>query len=135
MLLDVLYVLIWLMFSYLSSVFCGITVALIFICLLYNIICFLPGETEVQFTYEVNWEASDIRWASRWDTYLAMSDVQIHWFSIINSVVVVFFLAGILTMIIVRTLRRDIAKYNKIDDEVCHRMCYHLSKEIFVCSF
>ena len=47
-----------------------------------------------------------------------MSDVQIHWFSIINSVVVVFFLAGILTMIIVRTLRRDIAKYNKIDDEV-----------------
>lgn len=74
-------------------------------------------ETEVWFTYEVKWEASDIKWASRWDTYLAMSDVQIHWFSIINSVVVVFFLAGILTMIIVRTLRRDIAKYNKMDDE------------------
>jgi len=26
--------------------------------------------------------------------------------------------AGIVTMIIVRTLRRDIAKYNKIEDEV-----------------
>jgi len=74
-------------------------------------------ETEVQFTYEVQWVRSEIRWASRWDIYLTMSDVQIHWFSIINSVVVVFFLAGILTMIIVRTLRRDIAKYNKIDDE------------------
>jgi len=73
--------------------------------------------TNVMFTYEVEWQRSGVRWASRWDTYLAMSDVQIHWFSIINSVVVIFFLAGILTMIIVRTLRKDIAKYNKIDDE------------------
>jgi len=30
----------------------------------------------------------------------------------------VCFAAGIVTMIIVRTLRRDIAKYNKIEDEV-----------------
>ncbi|XP_037771888.1 transmembrane 9 superfamily member 4 isoform X2 [Chelonia mydas] len=59
---------------------------------------------------------SDIKWASRWDTYLTMSDVQIHWFSIINSVVVVFFLSGILSMIIIRTLRKDIANYNKEDD-------------------
>jgi len=29
-----------------------------------------------------------------------------------------WFVAGIVTMIIVRTLRRDIAKYNKIEDEV-----------------
>jgi len=50
-----------------------------------------------------------------WDTYLAMTDVQIHWFSIINSVIVVFFLAGILSMIIVKTLRRDIARYNQED--------------------
>lgn len=101
--------------------------------------------TSLLFTYEVEWEGSDVRWASRWDTYLAMSDVQIHWFSIINSVIVVFFLSGmiytilllklasnqptkllnliykitgILTMIIVRTLRRDIARYNKDDDLV-----------------
>lgn len=76
----------------------------------------LQGETKLLFTYEVKWESSNIRWASRWDIYLAMSDVQIHWFSIINSVVVVFFLSGILTMIIIRTLRRDIARYNKDDD-------------------
>ena len=42
----------------------------------------------------MTWEESTIQWTSRWDTYLDMSDVQIHWFSIINSVVVVFFLAG-----------------------------------------
>jgi transmembrane 9 superfamily protein 2/4 len=75
------------------------------------------GGLVVRYTYEVEWHNSEVRWASRWDTYLAMSDVQIHWFSIINSLVVVFFLAGILTMIIVRTLRRDIAKYNKMDEE------------------
>ena len=53
-----------------------------------------PGETEVMFSYEVEWRRSGVRWASRWDIYLAMTDVQIHWFSIINSVVVVFFLSG-----------------------------------------
>ena len=51
----------------------------------------------IYFSYSVQWEESDVRWASRWDSYLAMSDVQIHWFSIINSVVVVFFLSGIIT--------------------------------------
>lgn len=45
-----------------------------------------------------------------------MHDAQIHWFSIINSLVVVFFLSGILTMIMVRTLRRDIARYNTDDN-------------------
>ncbi|CAF0915524.1 unnamed protein product [Adineta steineri] len=73
------------------------------------------GENTVTMTYEVEWAPSDTRWASRWDTYLAMTDVQIHWFSLINSVIVVFFLAGILSMIIIKTLRRDIARYNKED--------------------
>ena len=47
-----------------------------------------------------------------------LQDTQIHWFSIVNSVVVVFFLSGIITMIIIRTLRRDIAKYNMADDDI-----------------
>lgn len=68
------------------------------------------------FTYSVEWKESAVSWASRWDTYLGMSDVQIHWFSIINSLVVVFFLSGILTMIMIRTLRRDIARYNTDDN-------------------
>uniref|UniRef100_A0A3P8UYF9 Transmembrane 9 superfamily member n=1 Tax=Cynoglossus semilaevis TaxID=244447 RepID=A0A3P8UYF9_CYNSE len=73
-------------------------------------------ENDVLFTYSVHWKESEVKWASRWDTYLTMSDVQIHWFSIINSVVVVFFLSGILSMIIIRTLRKDIANYNREDD-------------------
>ena len=69
------------------------------------------SDMKVLFTYSVTWKESSIRWASRWDAYLEMGDVQIHWFSIINSIVVVLFLAGILTMIIVRTLRRDIGGF------------------------
>lgn len=76
----------------------------------------LNGENKFTMTYSVEWVQSDIPWASRWDSYLKMTDVQIHWFSIINSLVVVFFLAGILSMIIIRSLRRDIAKYNREDE-------------------
>ncbi|XP_076290294.1 transmembrane 9 superfamily protein member 4 [Lasioglossum baleicum] len=71
-----------------------------------------PKGTKLWFLYSVKWKQSAVSWASRWDVYLGMSDVEIHWFSIINSLIVVLFLSGILTMIIVRTLRRDIARYN-----------------------
>lgn len=75
---------------------------------------------KLQMTYEVEWQVSDIPWASRWDSYLKMTDVKIHWFSIINSLVVVFFLAGILSMILIRSLRKDIAKYNREDEPVSY---------------
>lgn len=51
--------------------------------------------TDLLFTYSVEWQESSVSWASRWDIYLGMNDVQIHWFSIINSLVVVFFLSGL----------------------------------------
>ncbi|XP_034942425.1 transmembrane 9 superfamily member 4 [Chelonus insularis] len=76
-----------------------------------------PTGTNLLFLYSVEWKQSDISWASRWDVYLGINDVEIHWFSIINSLVVVFFLSGILTMIMVRTLRRDIARYNAGESE------------------
>lgn len=50
--------------------------------------------TKLYFTYSVEWGESEIGWASRWDIYLGMKDVQIHWFSIVNSIVVLFFLSG-----------------------------------------
>ena len=60
-------------------------------------------------------QQSDIRWASRWDTYLIMTDDQIHWFSIINSLMIVLFLSGMVAMIMMRTLHRDISKYNQLE--------------------
>ena len=34
----------------------------------------------ITFSYSVNWEASTVRWASRWDAYLNMGDVQLRVF-------------------------------------------------------
>uniref|UniRef100_A0A915EG53 Transmembrane 9 superfamily member n=1 Tax=Ditylenchus dipsaci TaxID=166011 RepID=A0A915EG53_9BILA len=76
----------------------------------------MDGANEIMWTYSVRWEESEIPWASRWDTYLNMKDVQIHWFSILNSLVVVICLTGFLSVIIIRTVRRDIAQYNRDED-------------------
>lgn len=54
-----------------------------------------PQGTKVLFLYSVTWKESAVSWASRWDIYLGMTDVEIHWFSIINSLIVVCFLSGI----------------------------------------
>ena len=34
-------------------------------------------KNSVAFTYSVEWAKSDVAWASRWDTYLRMSDVEV----------------------------------------------------------
>lgn len=81
--------------------------------------------SEIIFTYDVVWEHSDTAWASRWDLYLYMGDDQVHWFSILNSLVIVLLLSGIVAMIMVRTLRRDLAEHlckpNKRLSSICHR--------------
>lgn len=60
-------------------------------------------------------QPSEVRWASRWDTYLLMMDDQIHWFSIVNSLMIVLFLSGMVAMIMMRTLHRDISNYNQLE--------------------
>ncbi|KAL2534083.1 Transmembrane 9 superfamily member 7 [Abeliophyllum distichum] len=74
-------------------------------------------DKEVVFTYDVTYKESDIKWASRWDTYLLMNDDQIHWFSIINSLMIVLFLSGMVAMITMRTLYKDIAHYNQLETQ------------------
>lgn len=46
-----------------------------------------------------------------------MFDPQIHWFSIVNSIVIVMILASMVAMILLRTLHRDISRYNSLNDE------------------
>ncbi|EOD11465.1 hypothetical protein EMIHUDRAFT_470908 [Emiliania huxleyi CCMP1516] len=74
------------------------------------------GGCEVIFTYEVTWEESPVRWASRWDLYLYMGDDQVHWISLVNSLAVVLLLTGVVAMIMARTLRRDLNRYNSLSD-------------------
>lgn len=71
--------------------------------------------SEIIFTYDVDFQESEVKWASRWDTYLLMADDQIHWFSIVNSMMIVLFLSGMVAMIMLRTLYRDISNYNQLE--------------------
>jgi transmembrane 9 superfamily protein 2/4 len=75
----------------------------------------LEDNDEVIFTYDVEWiEDKATPWAHRWDLYLKGNpDDKIHWFSITNSTMIVFFLAGMVAMILVRALHRDISRYNE----------------------
>ncbi|TMW60672.1 hypothetical protein Poli38472_000714 [Pythium oligandrum] len=72
--------------------------------------------TTVLFTYDVQYQKSDILWEERWDRIISSksSNDQIHWFSIINSLMIVLFLTGMIAMIMLRTLHRDIARYNEV---------------------
>ncbi|XP_062332265.1 transmembrane 9 superfamily protein member 5 isoform X2 [Osmerus eperlanus] len=83
----------------------------------------VPGEFEsdlkITYTYSVTFEKNNnIKWASRWDYILvSMPHTNIQWFSIMNSLVIVLFLSGMVAMIMLRTLHKDIARYNQVDQE------------------
>ncbi|KAL8488494.1 hypothetical protein ACS0TY_024234 [Phlomoides rotata] len=81
----------------------------------------------VAFTYEVSFEERDIKWPSRWDAYLKMEGAKVHWFSILNSLMVITFLAGIVLVIFLRTVRRDLTKYEELDKEAQAQMNEELS--------
>lgn len=83
----------------------------------------VPAEFEndvtIVYTHSVTFEENNsIKWASRWDYILvSMPHTNIQWFSIMNSLVIVLFLSGMVAMILLRTLHKDIARYNQVDQE------------------
>ncbi|KAE8668534.1 Transmembrane 9 superfamily member 9 [Hibiscus syriacus] len=56
----------------------------------------VEAKKEIIFTYDVNYQESDVKWASRWDAYLLMSMVA---------------------MIMLRTPYRDISRYNELETQ------------------
>ncbi|KAH9324686.1 hypothetical protein KI387_004864, partial [Taxus chinensis] len=78
-----------------------------------------PGST-LELTYSVKWVATNVTFPRRFDIYLdyPFFEHQIHWFSIFNSFMMVIFLAGLVSMIMMRTLRNDYAKYAREDDDL-----------------
>ena len=75
------------------------------------------SKTSITYSYTVTFkENNNIKWSSRWDYILeSMPHTNIQWFSILNSLVIVLFLSGMVAMILLRTLHKDIARYNQID--------------------
>lgn len=69
--------------------------------------------TEFKFTTKFMWEPTTDEFHSRFDKYLDKPFFKhhIHWFSIFNSFMMVLFLMGLVALILVRTLRKDYARY------------------------
>jgi hypothetical protein len=63
------------------------------------------------------WTLLSIFGITKWPTNCTFH-VQIHWFSIFNSFMMVIFLTGLVSMILMRTLRNDYAKYAREDDDL-----------------
>ncbi|CAE7221928.1 TMN7 [Symbiodinium sp. KB8] len=75
------------------------------------------SEVTIAFSYDVFWEPSDIEWASRWDVYLSngyRANPSIHWWGILNSTAIVVLLTGMVSLIMVRALHRDLSRYNRV---------------------
>ena len=73
----------------------------------------LVAGASLEFTYSATWSPSETPFRKRFERYLDYNffEHQIHWFSIFNSFMMVVFLAGLVSMILMRTLRNDYAKY------------------------
>ncbi|KAG0321031.1 hypothetical protein BGZ97_012286 [Linnemannia gamsii] len=67
----------------------------------------------VTYTYSVKWTKVTTAWATRWDKYLLVGEPRIHWFSLVNSIIIVLFLTGMVAMVLLRALHKDISRYNQ----------------------
>eukprot|EP00551_Chaetoceros_affinis_P008955 CAMPEP_0203671888 /NCGR_PEP_ID=MMETSP0090-20130426/7552_1 /ASSEMBLY_ACC=CAM_ASM_001088 /TAXON_ID=426623 /ORGANISM="Chaetoceros affinis, Strain CCMP159" /LENGTH=752 /DNA_ID=CAMNT_0050537069 /DNA_START=283 /DNA_END=2541 /DNA_ORIENTATION=- len=76
------------------------------------------GDLHVVYSYEVTWKLSDVEWPDRWDIYMMETpDNDVHYFAIVNSLMIGFLLCGTVAIIMIRALRKDITKYNEFDIE------------------
>jgi transmembrane 9 superfamily member 2/4 len=70
------------------------------------------GDTII-YTYDVIWKWSDVEWSSRWDIYLSEAHwvpAQVHWYSIINSIVITIVVSAALIL----WIRRDLKSYSGV---------------------
>lgn len=76
---------------------------------------------DVTFTYQVRFFDDPTPWNQRMKKYIGSEfmpkALEIHWLSIINAVVLILLLMAFLTIIIMRILKNDLAKYMEIEDE------------------
>lgn len=77
------------------------------------------NEVKVKFTYSVRWTPTTHTFERRLERYekfpLSPVHLEIHWFSIINSIVTVLLLTGFLATILMRVLKADFVKYSRDD--------------------
>jgi len=73
---------------------------------------------KLEFKLHIHWEKTTDEFHSRFDRYLDHEFFKhpIHWFSIFNSFMMVLFLTGLVALILLRTLKKDYARYGIISE-------------------
>lgn len=73
---------------------------------------------QLEFALHVQFEPTTEEFHSRFDRYLDQEFFKhpIHWFSVFNSFMMVLFLMGLVALILLRTLKKDYARYGLIHD-------------------
>jgi transmembrane 9 superfamily member 2/4 len=77
----------------------------------------IKAPVKLMYSYDIGWAPSEIQWSTRWDIYLSMGNLysdNVHWFSIVNSLIISVFLTGMVAMIVIRALNADITRYNRV---------------------
>ncbi|KDP33127.1 hypothetical protein JCGZ_13574 [Jatropha curcas] len=78
-------------------------------------------DIDVEFTYSVLWNATSAPFEIRMNKYSRASLLpihqKIHWFSFLNSVVIILLLMGLLTGLFMRHLKNDLRKCSSGDEE------------------
>ncbi|KAG5064252.1 hypothetical protein JHK85_005435 [Glycine max] len=79
-------------------------------------------EVEVDFTYSAKWVETDTPFEKRLEKYSQTSslshNLEIHWFSVINSCVTVLLLTGFLAIILMRVLKNDFVKFTPDEEAI-----------------
>lgn len=82
----------------------------------------LPEETaetavEISQTYSVKWVPTNVKYEDRLDRFKARKffpvTLEIHWLSIINSIVLAFLLISFVAVILMRIVKKDFARYSE----------------------
>ncbi|KAI9310001.1 hypothetical protein BX666DRAFT_1871670 [Dichotomocladium elegans] len=70
---------------------------------------------DVEFTYSVEWNPTETRFKDRFQRLLETDFFEhtVHWLSIYSSFVMVLFLTGLVSLILLRTIKRDYARYDR----------------------
>jgi transmembrane 9 superfamily protein 3 len=73
----------------------------------------------LDFKLHISWQVTTEKFHSRFDRYLDHEFFKhpIHWFSVFNSFMMVLFLMGLVALILLRTLKKDYARYGILDVE------------------
>jgi transmembrane 9 superfamily protein 2/4 len=76
---------------------------------------------DIAYTYDVIFYDSTMKWTSRWDHYmLSNQDDNIHWFSFMNSTLIILIFTALLAHIFCRALKRDIEYINTVNTNITY---------------